>query len=291
MKRIAIKIDVGTYQGARHGIHTLTEQLQRHTAGATFFFSLGPDYSGCEGRNSPARYYPWQSKFYGRYWPAPGIGKRCTEVLRATAAAGFETGIHGWNRVFWERKIGKDSSMWTERDLFRACDRYAEIFAEKPHAHAAPGWLTTRQTLRLTQRLGLSYASDCRGCHPFIPVIDGEIIACPQLPTTLPTLDEVLAVEPSYSPEQAADRIAQLALAIPGDHVVTLRAEIEGSRFPGLPDRLLGAWKEAGCDLVALRDIRAGLEIDTLPRHTIIFTPIPGRNGERATQGPRFLYD
>jgi undecaprenyl phosphate-alpha-L-ara4FN deformylase len=50
-----------------------------------------------------------------------------------------------------------------------------------------------RHALRLTQRLGFCYASDCRGKFPFIPVIDGEIVLCPQLPTTLPTLDELLA--------------------------------------------------------------------------------------------------
>ena len=291
MKRIALKIDVDTYPGARYGVPALSDQLQRHQAGATFFFTLGPDYSGCENRQSPARYYPFQSRLYGRYWPAPEIGKACADILRGVAAAGFEIGIHGWNRVFWERKIGEKNVQWAENDLFRACARYAELFSNKPQAHAAPGWLTLRHTLRLTQRLGLSYASDSRGCHPYIPVIDGEIVACPQIPTTLPTLDEILAVEPGYTPEQAADRIVQLSLAIPGDHVVTLRAELEGVKFASQTERMLSAWREAGCELVALRDLRAGLELDELPRHTVLFSNVPGRSGERMTQGPRFLYE
>ena len=291
MKRIALKIDVDTYPGARHGVPALSDQLQRHQAGATFFFTLGPDYSGCENRQSPARYYPFQSRLYGRYWPAPEIGKACAEVLRGVAAAGFETGVHGWNRVFWERKIGQDDVQWAENDLFRACARYAELFSNKLQAHAAPGWLTRRHTLRLTQRLGLSYASDSRGCHPYIPVIDGEIVACPQIPTTLPTLDEILAIEPGFTPEQAADRIVQLSLAIPGDHVVTLRAELEGVKFAGLAERMLSAWREAGCTLVALRTLRADLDLALLPRHTVLFSNVPGRTGERMTQGPRFLYE
>ena len=292
MKRIAIKIDVDTYQGTLAGVPALRDLLQRHNAGATFFFSLGPDYSGCESSaTSLARYYPWQSRLYGRYLPAPDIGKRGTEIMRQTAAAGFETGLHGWNRVFWERRIRQAESTWAEKDLFRACARYAEIFSEKPLAHGAPGWLTSRHALRLTQRLGLSYASDSRGCHPFIPVIDGEIIACPQLPTTLPTLDEILAVEPGYTPEQAADRIAQLATAIPGDHVATWRAEIEGAKYPGIAERFLTTMKEAGCQLVPLRDLRADLDIALLPRHSVMFRGTPGRHGERMAQGPRFLYE
>ena len=137
----------------------------------------------------------------------------------------------------------------------------------------------------------MSYASDSRGCHPYIPVIDGEIVACPQIPTTLPTLDEILAIEPGFTPEQAADRIVQLSLAIPGDHVVTLRAELEGVKFAGLAERMLSAWREAGCTLVALRTLRADLDLALLPRHTVLFSNVPGRTGERMTQGPRFLYE
>jgi len=148
-----------------------------------------------------------------------------------------------------------------------------------------------RHALRLTQRLGFSYASDCRGSHPFIPVIDGEIVACPQLPTTLPTLDEILALEPGLSPEQATDRILQLSSAIPGDHVFTLRAELEGIRFGGAIEHLLSGWKSRDFSLVALSDIHASLDLKTLPRHAVYFAEIPGRAGLRMTQGAAFPFE
>ena len=136
--------------------------------------------------------------------------------------------------------------------------------------------------------MGLSYASDSRGSHPFIPVIDGEIVACPQLPTTLPTLDEVLKLDPSLSAEGAFERILKLSLAIPGDHVFTLRAELEGIKFFAAFETLVQRWKEAGVSLIALCDIRAGLAIERLPRHTVEFAEIPGRPGKRMTQGPTY---
>lgn len=123
---------------------------------------------------------------------------------------------------------------------------------------------------------------------PFIPVIDGEIVACPQLPTTLPTLDEILALEPGLSADQAADRILQLAKVLSGDHVFTLRAELEGTLFTDAFTRLLTGWRETGFALVALRDIRSTLEINALPRHTIHLADIPGRLGKRMIQGPAF---
>lgn len=290
MKRIALKIDVDTYQGTQSGVPVLIEQLQRHDAQGTFFLSLGPDHSGREPRNtSLGRFYGLSTRLYGRFLPSPNIGTKCANILRQTAQSGFETGIHAWDRASWEQKIGKARNTWVETEICQASERYSELFSTPAQAHAAAGWRTNRHALRLTQRLGFAYASDCRGDHPFIPVIDGEIVACPQLPTTLPTVDEILALEPGFTPEQAMDRILQLSSAIEGDHVFTLRAELEGMKFASAFEHLLSGWKNNGYQLIALRDLLATLDIRTLPRHTLHMAETPGRAGLRMTQGPQFL--
>lgn len=291
MKRIALKIDVDTYKGTLNGVPALIELLQRYDAGATFFFSLGPDQSGCETRTtSLSRYYDLTTRLYGRILPGPNIGARCADILRQAESAGFEVGIHAWNRARWDQVIQQAENPWVEGEMAQACIRFEELFPDAPRVHAAAGWRMNRHALRLTQRLGFSYASDCRGSHPFIPVIDGEIIACPQLPTTLPTLDELLALEPKYSIDQAVDRIAQLSNAIAGDHVFTLRAELEGVKFIQAFERLLAAWKSSDNSLVPLRDIRLALDPCNLPRHTVSMEDTPGRKGARLTQGNTFLW-
>lgn len=291
MKRIALKVDVDTYRGTLSGVPALIDLLQRHYAQGTFFFSLGPDHSGREKRpTSLARYYDLRTRLYGRLLPAPNIGTGCAEILRQTRESGFEVGIHAWDRVSWELKIQITENPWVEAEMNKACGRFADIFSESAKAHGAAGWRMNRHALRLTQRLGFTYGSDCRGNYPFIPVIDGEIVACPQLPTTLPTLDEILALEPGHSPDQAADRILQLSSAIPGDHVFTLRAELEGMKFVSTFERLLTEWKAREYQLVALRDLYSTLDLDSLPRHCVEFGDIPGRQGPRMTQGPVFLH-
>lgn len=289
MKRIALKIDADTCRGTLTGVPALIAQLQQHGAAATFFFSLGADESGCQAAPASLKqYYDLPTRLAGRLLPAPDIGRRAAGAMRAARDAGFEVGIHAWNRARWEQSIAAADNRWVETEIGLACARFEEIFAEKAHACAAAGWLTNRHALRLTQRLGFAYASDCRGDHPFIPVIDGEIVGCPQLPTTLPTLDELLALE-ALSPEQAADRILQLSSAIDGDHVYTLRTELEGMKFAAAGERLLAGWKALGYQLVALRDLRAGLEPGNLPRHVVELATVPGRAGKRMVQGLRFL--
>ncbi len=292
MKHIALKIDVDTCRGTLTGVPALIDLLLKHQAQASFFFSLGPDHGGREiHATSLNRYYDLRTRLYGRLLPSPDIGKRCIEIMRQAQAAGFEAGIHAWDRVRWERSIEHAGNPWVESEMDKACTRFSDTFAEPAKAHAAAGWQTNRHALRLTQRLGFSYASDCRGDHPFIPVIDGEIVACPQLPTTLPTLDEILVMEPGFSPDQAVDRILQLSAAIPGDHLFTLRAELEGMPFIGAFERLLSRWEENGYRLGALRDIYATLDLATLPRHVVRFAETPGRAGLRMMQGPGFLQD
>lgn len=289
MKRIALKIDADTYRGTLTGVPALSALLTSHDAGATFFFTFGPDHGGREARvSSLGRYYGLTTRLYGRWLPGPTIGARCTQTLRAVADAGFEVGVRAWNRVRWEQEIGQAENIWVETQMKKASARFTELFGHAAGGHAAAGWRMNRHALRLTQRLGFAYASDCRGSHPFIPVIDGEIVACPQLPTTLPTLDEVLALQPGSSPEQAADRILQLSCAIAGDHVFTLRAELEGMKFAGALERLIDGWKKENCQLVALRDIGSTVNVATLPRHAVEFAEAPGRPGLRMTQGPLF---
>ena len=205
LKQLALKIDVDTYRGTREGVPRLVEVLQRYNAQATFFFSLGPDHTGRAikrvfrpgflgkvSRTSVVEHYGIKTLLYGTLLPAPDIGKKCADIMRMVKVAGFETGIHCYDHIRWQDYVAGKDAQWTRRELQLAVDRYTEIFGEAPHAHAAAGWQMNRHALRLMQQLGFKYSSDTRGTHPFIPTWQAEIVACPQLPTTLPTLDELM---------------------------------------------------------------------------------------------------
>jgi len=144
-----------------------------------------------------------------------------------------------------------------------------------------------RYAWRHTQRLGFRHCSDTRGSCPFVPVLNGEIIACPQLPTTLPTLDELTGTD-GATPDNVAQRLLELSRDPPATgHVYTLRAEVEGTRFAPALRELLAGWRALGYDLVSLRDYAAGLDLAHLPRHAVIEKP--GANGAYSAQGKEFL--
>ena len=300
--KLALKIDVDTYRGTREGVPRLIELLQKHKAGATFLFSLGPDHTGRAitrafrpgfmkkvSRTSVLEHYGLKTLLYGTLLPGPDIGKRCAEIMRGTRDAGFETGIHTWDHVKWQDHVAARDESWTGEEMGAAYLRYAEIFGDNARTHGAAGWQMNLHALRLTQRLGFDYCSDTRGSCPFIPIRHGEIIACPQLPTTLPTLDELIGLE-GLSPENVAAHLLRLSEdPLPSGHVYTLHAELEGMKLLPAFESLLLGWRSLGYELVPLRDLFNELKPKLLPRHELIIGEVPGRSGTLALQGKEFL--
>ena len=297
-KQLALKIDVDTYRGTREGVPRLVEILQRYNAQATFFFSLGPDHTGRAikrvfrpgfigkvSRTSVVEHYGIKTLLYGTLLPAPDIGKSCADIMRMVKVAGFETGIHCYDHIRWQDYVAGRNAEWTRKELQLAVDRYTEIFGEPPHAHAAAGWQMNRHALRLMQQLGFKYSSDTRGRHPFIPTWQAEIIACPQLPTTLPTLDELMNRD-GITLDNIAEHILKLTEApAPTGHVYTLHAELEGGKWLPIFEQLLQGWKAQGYELVSMEQYLEALDVDMLPHHEVVMREVEGRVGTLAVQG------
>ncbi|MBI3480853.1 MAG: 4-deoxy-4-formamido-L-arabinose-phosphoundecaprenol deformylase [Nitrosomonadales bacterium] len=295
MKQIALKVDVDTYRGTREGVPRLVETLQRFDAQATFFFSLGPDHTGRAikrvfrpgfigkvSRTSVVEHYGIKTLLYGTLLPSPDIGKKCADIMRMVRTAGFEVGIHCYDHIRWQDYVADQDEEWTRRELQRAVDRYTEIFGEAPHAHAAAGWQMNRHALRLMQRFGFKYSSDTRGTHPFIPTWQAEIIACPQLPTTLPTLDELMNRD-GITLENIAQHILRLTEnASQSGHVFTLHAELEGGKWLPIFEQLLQGWQDQGYELVSMQQYLQGLDVAALPRHEMVMREVEGRIGKLA---------
>jgi peptidoglycan/xylan/chitin deacetylase (PgdA/CDA1 family) len=299
--KLALKIDVDTYRGTREGVPRLLETLARFQARATFLFSLGPDHTGRAirrafrpgfaskvSRTSVLSHYGLTTLLYGTLLPGPDIGRRCADMMRSVRAAGFEAGIHTYDHVEWQDRVRLAGADWTEREMRRACDRFHEIFGEPAQTHGAAGWQMNLHAYRLTRELGFRYCSDTRGSRPFIPVCGAEVIACPQLPTTLPTLDELIGVD-GVTADNVAERLLELTDKSARDgHVYTLHAELEGHRLSAVFEQLLSGWRAQGYKLVSLHEYAQGLDFARLPRHVVIDGAISGRSGTVAIQGPEF---
>ncbi len=298
MKAIALKIDVDTLRGTREGVPQLQSLLLKYQAGATFLFSLGPDHTGRAikrvfrkgflgkvQRTSVLEHYGLKTLLYGTLLPGPDIGIQAAGAMQAVEAAGFETGILIWNHVAWQDHVAQATDEWTERQMSLAESRFKDIFGRPARVHGAAGWQMNNAAFRHLDHAGMTWASDTRGTGPFIPVIAGQPCRCPQLPTTLPTLDELIGLE-GLTPSNVAAHLLGLTEHPPAQgHVFTLHAELEGMRLLPVLDALLSGWLEQGYRLVSLGDLGGTLEPASLPRCPVVMGSIPGRSGALALQG------
>ncbi len=298
--KIGLRIEVSSVRGIRRGVPQLMEMLKAIGAGATFLFALGPDRSGwfagrmlstrIDGRWRPfgaIRRYGIGALLAGPLLPAEDLFEAYAGLMRAVRDEGFEVGVLAHDHVAWRRRASRADAEWTRDEMEHARQRFEVVFGEPPRVGGAAGWQVNRYSLRLTQRLGLDYASDTRGQGPFIPVWQAEIVACPQLPVTLPTLEELNADMPV---DAAVARLAQLTVRPPATgHVYAASADLEGISLSRPFEQVLQKWLGQGYEVGSLKRYAEELPAGDLPRHEIAREELVPRFGKLAVQGREFL--
>jgi undecaprenyl phosphate-alpha-L-ara4FN deformylase len=301
---LVLKIDVDTYRGTREGVPNLVRMLSAHGAGATFLFSLGPDHTGWAmrralrpgffqkvSRTSVVEHYGVKTLMYGVLLPGPDIGAKAAAEMRAARDAGFECGIHTWDHVWWQDNVRGRDAAWTDRTMQKSEQRYAQVFGEAPHTHGAAGWQMNQHAFARHDAVGYRYASDGRAqlrddgalADPDAGPYRYRGLAHIQMPTTLPTLDELLGREIDgtvIDENNIAAHLLKLTANPQRDHVYTLHAELEGQKLAPIFEQLLSGWKAQGYRLASMADYYEKIKGDPLPEHPVQWGELPGRSGD-----------
>ncbi|GAC1326479.1 MAG: hypothetical protein NVSMB28_22540 [Collimonas sp.] len=218
--------------------------------------------------------------------------------MRAVRDAGFECGIHTWDHVLWQDNVRARGAAWTEAMMQRAYARFTEIFGAAPLTHGAAGWQMNSAALRHLDFFGFDYASDGRAqlnedgsladpdAGPYRVVDQGRVLSCVQMPTTLPTLDELLGrTIGGVGVDTANISAAILSLtARPRDHVFTLHAELEGQKLAPIFNELLSGWTAQGYTFASMRRQYALVKDWPVPHASLHWGEVPGRSGELIMQ-------
>jgi undecaprenyl phosphate-alpha-L-ara4FN deformylase len=128
--------------------------------------------------------------------------------------------------------------------------------------------------------LGLDYSSDGRGTSPFFPVMAGRRFRTLQVPTTLPTADEILG-QNGITPDNIHEYYCKSLRD--GLNVLTVHAELEGGAIRQSFIRLLERFRADGVRSITLGE--AARDISSAPACKLYMGEIPGRAGAVAIQG------
>jgi undecaprenyl phosphate-alpha-L-ara4FN deformylase len=295
--RLALKVDVDTDRGTREGVPQLAADCREFGAPACFLFSLGPDQTGRAitrvfrpgffqkvSRTSVVQLYGIRTLLNGTLLPAPHIGRRNAGALQAVRDAGFEVGIHSYNHYHWQDHLARMSLEAIRAEFGAARAEFTRIFGHAAHTAGAAGWQSDSRSREVYDEASLLYASDTRGSHPFFPRVGERVFQTLEIPSTLPTFDELLG-----RPEFPDARIVPhyLSLLRPDRaNVFTLHAEIEGMGRRALFRELLAAGRPGGVGLISLDDLARALlaDRDSIPVCDQVMASIDGRSGRVATQ-------
>jgi undecaprenyl phosphate-alpha-L-ara4FN deformylase len=297
---IGLKVDVDTLRGTREGVPRLVALLRKLKVDATFYFSVGPDHTGRAmrrvfrkgfaqkvARTSVLKHYGLKTLLYGVLLPGPDIGRSAGAVMRSVHDAGFEVGLHTYDHVRWQDYVATATAAWTRVEFERGVEAFERVFGFPPQSHAAAGWQINAHGLELEQEYGLRYASDTRGGPPFVPVLAGGRSSCPQLPTTLPTFDEILGTDgvDESTIADAVFRLSAAAGASPAGHVqvFTLHAELEGMLLLDAFESLLVKWRDSGASIERMAAIHELAMRQPLPARAVVMGEVAGRSGLLAT--------
>ncbi len=295
---LAIKIDVDTDRGTHIGVPRLVHLLDEFGIRGSFYFSLGPDntgralrrifrpgFLGKVRRTSVISTYGWRTLLNGVLWPGPRVARRNREILRMTRAHEHEVGIHCYDHIRWQDGLRGMRVGEVRREFARARAEFEWAFEEPARAAAAAGWQANADSLTVYDEAGLLYGSDARGTAPFFPSVAGQTFRTLQIPTTLPTLDELMG-RPDYPDDRLIDHYLSL-LRRNEPNVLTVHAEIEGMVKYDWFREFLARAVSMGMRFVTLGEVaRNALQAPAaIPVCELVTAEIDGRSGTLAVQG------
>ena len=285
---IGLRIDVDTFRGTRYGVPNLCRLLHEYSIKASFFFSVGPDNMGRHLyrlirpgfflkmlRTKASSLYGWDILLRGMFWPGPVIGEKIGGIIRSAADAGHEVGLHAWDHHAWQAHMDTMNRDAIRASLNRGVDLLTKILGRPPVCSAVPAWKCNDLVLIEKTRFPFDYNSDCRGESIFLPLVDREQLAQPQIPVTLPTYDEVIGRN-GVSDSNYNNYLISL-LNPKKLNVLTIHAEVEGITRISMFDRFVRMVQSRGVSFIPLGTLLK----ESLPigQASIVTREIPGRDG------------
>lgn len=280
--RIALKVDVCSHQGAVEGVPNLLRLLKDYDVKASFFFSsrLQSRHSGILHALSRASGVFGKSSRSNDTTPDRAL----SEAVLAVVEAGHDAGVKAHDPGTWIKHAAFADEDWTRHQLALAVDTMQQILGQPPLMFAAAGWQLNSHLLAREEKLGFSFASDTRGKYPFFPILQNVRSACPQIPTTLPTLAEMLGRAGINIGNVHEYLYSESRYVLPLGHVYSCQADLEGMKYLDIMEKLLVMWKGQEGAVRSISSIYQELDLESLPCHQIGWAEMEGGSGHIAMQ-------
>lgn len=268
--KIALVLTVETARGLREALPRALDALHAAQASATVCLALGRDAGApLEGRwRERARWHGWASLWRGRVWPGARLDALAPTALTAIAQAGCVAGLRLGHARRWHGSC-PPQALTAQVARFR---HLAGLTHDAPLTVNLPGGLASWPVLRQMQALGVGALTGLPGQHGFWPSHHAELLTVPVLPTSLPSLGDVIRAEGG----QPAAGVQALLAHTPGPGALCqLDAERAGGVWLTAFTQLLEGWRAQGHAVGTVSDslldqpVRPHAELEVNARHAL----------------------
>ncbi len=284
--RVALRIEVSSVRGLREGIPNLLRLFSEFQVRASFFFPFGADYSGRQPLQT------WRQRqalgtsalAYGTLMPAPPLAELSAHWMKNARDNGHDVGLFGLSPQLWRTRLGYADDEWVRQQTDELWSTYAAALGEAPVALATPGWQVHPALMGALQGARYQYSAMTRGKFPYLPLLQGRRSSVPEIPTTLPTIGELLQQADVDEHNVHEYLYAESRHVLPAGHVFAASAEYEGILALPLMEKLLVMWKGQDGSVRALADVLKDIDTATLPHHQIGWGDVEGAGSPVAMQ-------
>ncbi len=292
---LGLRIDVDTYVGAIKGLPHLLSRLRAERCQASIFMPGGPDRTGQAMqriltqrgylaklvRTGALRTYGPSALATALFYRNRSIVDAVKPLLQAQVD-GHEFVAHGFTHTVWHNELHSMDAQTVSGHVQASVDALARAIGRQPVGFGGPGWQGNFASLHALDRQQLRLGADTRGSCPFLPVMHGYRFKTPQVPTTLPSLDEFSqGLPPTRRDIQALFELI-MHQRFP---VYAAHAELEGRGHQAFFDELLAfCWREKIRVVPMTSVLQSALAVG-LPSCEVIQAPVANRPGLVATQG------
>lgn len=292
---LGLRIDVDTYVGAVRGLPNLLSRLRSERCQASIFMPGGPDRTGrAVQRILTQKGYlakllrTGAFRTYGPSALTTALLHRNRSIVEAAEPLlqaqvdGHEFVAHGFTHTVWHNELHTMDALTISNHVRASVEALAEATGKRPVGFGGPGWQGNFASLHALDGQQLTLGADTRGSRPFLPVMHGYRFKTPQVPTTLPSLDEFSDGLPPTRRDVLAlfDRIMEQRFPVYAAH-----AELEGRAHRAFFDELLAfCWREK-IRVVPMTGVLQTALQEGLPSCEVTQAPVANRPGLVATQG------
>jgi peptidoglycan/xylan/chitin deacetylase (PgdA/CDA1 family) len=284
--RIALRVEVRSERGLKVGVPALMRLFNTYQVRASFFFPLGLDLAGFHPL------YSWRGRTWlglsamlsGTLRRAPDLTAESLRLCAMVRDNGHDVGLSGGSPWEWTRKLAFADQDWVDGEIERLITRFTSAGESLPTALATPDWQVHPGLLLHLGDAQFRYSSITRGKMPYRPVLQGCRSSVPEIPTTLPTVDELLSQAGVDAGNVHQFLYAESQRVLPAGHVFAVTAEREGQDRLELMEKMLVMWKDHDGGVRALDDVLKQIEPNSLPCHQVGWTTPEGASCAMAAQ-------